>query len=232
MPDIEGRDPWHYEARCRGHADVFFPENYNETTIMKARAYCRICPVYEQCRAEATEHYEDHDDGIMFGYGPVERRQMLSGRFEYRDWRNDTRMVSKRTLAALERHAARRGVRAVLDMRRIYEVDDVEERKLILRNYEEWLADQHYPVTPGEVVLRAQHFEALARNERDAPPRAKALPVELRPECPNGHDKKHMARIGRSRRANGDTVWTCYLCKAKVVAEPADLIPEHLRVAG
>jgi hypothetical protein len=229
-------------SACAGKTDIFFPLQNTSKTTNRAREFCRNCPLYERCVEYWLPRYDEAPMGIFFGYTDVERRQMDAGTLSYRDWRNDAKLVSKKTLAALERHAANRGVKAVVDIYLIYEVDDMAERQRIIAAYEQWLTDMHIAGAHEAARMRTEYWTERGRlrrqREREAkrPMVLKALkegvagvrvPADLRPECPNGHGQKDMVR---SRR-KGRTIWWCYICKAKVEADPQELAEEALRSA-
>lgn len=246
-------------SACVGKTDVFFPLYTNTDSVAEARDICRKCPLYERCVEYWLPRYEECEEGILFGYSAADRRHMASGLMEYRDWRNDARVLSKKTIAALERHANARGVKAVVDLYNIYDVETEEERQAVLDAYRDWLNEQHIHADQALVQMRADHHRELRRKLYERNPEyfreqkrrqrqrkrearrpqvleaiaqgesgpAARLPEDLRPECPNGHGRKDMAK----RRQASGTVWVCYLCKAKVAAEPEELVQTALRAS-
>ncbi len=67
--------PWAERARCRGvDPRLFFPER--QELPLLGLAYCRTCPVREQCLAEALA--EPELKGIWGGTTERERRRMRS----------------------------------------------------------------------------------------------------------------------------------------------------------
>jgi WhiB family redox-sensing transcriptional regulator len=76
---------WQFEAACRGQdTSLFFAPNYFEkrhekdAREAKAKAYCRVCSVRQQCLEYALRIREPH--GIWGGLNEMERRQLLRQR--------------------------------------------------------------------------------------------------------------------------------------------------------
>jgi WhiB family redox-sensing transcriptional regulator len=76
---------WQFRAACRGQdTSLFFAPNYFEKREekdrreAKAKAFCRICPVREECLEYALRIREPH--GIWGGLNEMERRQLLRQR--------------------------------------------------------------------------------------------------------------------------------------------------------
>ena len=76
---------WQFHAACRGaDSTLFFAPNYFEKRHEKelreaqAKAFCRRCPVREECLEYALRIREEH--GIWGGLNEMERRQLLRQR--------------------------------------------------------------------------------------------------------------------------------------------------------
>jgi WhiB family transcriptional regulator, redox-sensing transcriptional regulator len=76
---------WQFRAACRGaDSTLFFAPNYFEKRHQKdmreaqAKAFCRRCPVREECLEYALRIREEH--GIWGGLNEMERRQLLRQR--------------------------------------------------------------------------------------------------------------------------------------------------------
>jgi hypothetical protein len=202
---------WTALAACKDHQDVFFPERYVGSTIVAARSICVTCPVFAECRDWGLAHPEEIPEGILFGYTEVERRAIADGDLEYVDWRftDWEHPVSKRRMAALERQALQRGEPVVVNVYRLYEIDDPAERHAVIEAYQRWQAEQQCPTSFEQATAMANR--AAARQMKI---------TTSRPPCPNGCDTKH---VGRYRNAaNGDRVWLCYRCRAKIRLTPAE----------
>jgi len=67
------KDTWRFYAECRGvDPNIFFPTT--TTGIVKAKEYCRVCPVRSLCLEEALEKGEKF--GIWGGASERERRRI------------------------------------------------------------------------------------------------------------------------------------------------------------
>lgn len=222
---------WRRRAQCReSDPAIFFPPlgRISLKSVEEARSICRRCKVFEQCKEWGLANFSQIEDGIFFGVGSSERRLIDSGLTSFVDWRYEARTLSPSALEARERRALRQGVQAVTDVFRIYEIDDPMQRRAIIEAYDNWCKEQHYPSSFERAQERVAHLTAVASGAKQAP-RRMAVPVQFRPECPSGCGKGDMARLGSRKPTDPSrparTVWTCYRCRAKVVAEPADLIP-------
>ena len=76
---------WQFKAACRGEdAAIFFAPNYFEKRYEKdaredrARTYCNVCEVREQCLEYALRIREPH--GVWGGMNEAQRRALLRGR--------------------------------------------------------------------------------------------------------------------------------------------------------
>jgi hypothetical protein len=65
---------WRARAACRGRIDLDFIEPRTPTEAEQCRALCAVCPVLDQCRAEALTTGEVW--GIWGGLDPGERTQL------------------------------------------------------------------------------------------------------------------------------------------------------------
>lgn len=200
----ENQDP---RPACQGQTDVFFPDSYNDLTVAKARALCRRCPLFESCVSWGLENYPQIEHGIFFGHTPAERLAFWCHLATFEDWRSQVIRPTGRRLAALEKQALRQGVKAVVDLYRFYEIEDEQERVAVLAAYEEWKTSKLFPASFAPAASRAAR---LAAGAKDRAGRAARVPVDMRPSCPNGHEKRDMAR------QRGGDVWICYVCRAQV----------------
>jgi hypothetical protein len=211
-----------------GQTSIFFPDHVNIKTINAARDVCRDCPLYDQCVAYWLPRYDEQPHGILFGYTERQRRLINDGHMEYRDWRQDGRLITKSQLGALEKKALEEGVPEVVDVYRIYEIEDQTERLRIMEAYRRWCTQQRYHTTVSAIQKRFERLTAVVQGAKTKDGRRLAIPMELRPHCPNGHGQKNMSRFNNShgRRPNR---WTCYLCRATVEATPEELVADELR---
>lgn len=59
--------------------EIFFPERGSSRGVLKvARAICRACEVFDECREDAVQNTERF--GIQAGLSPRERERLRSGR--------------------------------------------------------------------------------------------------------------------------------------------------------
>lgn len=205
-------DTWREIAACASTErtldetlDIFFPEEYNEQTVGAAREVCTTCPAFEQCRQWAGARFEHLRDGIYFGMGPVDRALLAADRLEWVDWRFAEKPLSRRQLAAKEREAFKKGVPAVVNAYRMYEVEDTSKRKEIVAEYRRWQAEQRYPSTLIEAEKRVKKLADAWKGKGNT--RSQSLPPQLRPKCSHGHDPKHMMRHRKTK--DGRSKWRC-----------------------
>lgn len=74
IEESRAKEPWRDEAACLGvDTNVFFPDsNVSEARVEEAKAYCRRCPVSEECLSLAVG--EQLQDGVFGGMTAKERR--------------------------------------------------------------------------------------------------------------------------------------------------------------
>jgi WhiB family redox-sensing transcriptional regulator len=77
VPATEPAGQWVKSAACKEDADAMFPGS-SGTEIEYAKAYCRACPVVDQCLRWALETREEY--GVWGGLSEGERRNMLRRR--------------------------------------------------------------------------------------------------------------------------------------------------------
>lgn len=67
---------WHQTAACRNlSSDIFFPNNYNDSSLEKARQICSNCPVKIQCFQDAISN---NVYGIWAGTTEYQRRNIVN----------------------------------------------------------------------------------------------------------------------------------------------------------
>ena len=68
---------WREQAACKGQPiELFFPERGGEgvTNTRKAREFCRICPVVEECLEYGLQFNDRH--GVYGNTTPMQRRKI------------------------------------------------------------------------------------------------------------------------------------------------------------
>lgn len=67
---------WHNKAACKDlSADVFFPLNYNSSSLEQAKQICSSCPVKVQCFQDAISN---NVYGIWAGTTEYQRRNIVN----------------------------------------------------------------------------------------------------------------------------------------------------------
>ena len=67
---------WHQRAACKDLSpDVFFPNNYNDSSIKEAREVCSSCPVKVECFQDAISN---NVYGIWAGTTEHQRRNIVN----------------------------------------------------------------------------------------------------------------------------------------------------------
>ncbi|MFE2323619.1 WhiB family transcriptional regulator [Streptomyces sp. NPDC059385] len=75
---LAGASAWRQSAACAGLLDnTMFPENSDTAGIEIARRFCAMCPVWEECLADAVVEEggkaKDNRYGIRAGLTPYQR---------------------------------------------------------------------------------------------------------------------------------------------------------------
>jgi len=67
---------WHKKAACRDlSTDIFFPNNYNDSSIKEAKQICSSCPVKVECFQDAISN---NVYGIWAGTTEHQRRNIVN----------------------------------------------------------------------------------------------------------------------------------------------------------
>lgn len=87
---------WTAQGACQGLSPaerdgIFFPTDPSSAkghlATLRARKICVNCPVFDQCVAWMTEHYDDLPCGTVAGYDEKERNSIDAGLRRLVDWR-------------------------------------------------------------------------------------------------------------------------------------------------
>jgi WhiB family redox-sensing transcriptional regulator len=75
--DLETQRPenWRAKSRCKDDPERQFPGDKDPAGIERARAVCRLCPVADECLADALQRREPF--GVWGGLSEFERRMVL-----------------------------------------------------------------------------------------------------------------------------------------------------------
>ena len=112
------RPSWWRHAECRGaDTEIFFPGRGEDTA--EAMAYCRRCPVTEECLAWALA--DGHQPGVYGGMSERQRRGLLS---QHRTCKVCGSLITERRRVSLcsdtcERHARKRSQYASNQRRKV-----------------------------------------------------------------------------------------------------------------
>lgn len=66
---------WYAQAECRGHAALFFTDEYG---ARPARAICEVCPVRVECLEYALD--QKIEDGVWGGMTGLQRKRERTAR--------------------------------------------------------------------------------------------------------------------------------------------------------